>query len=299
MGITAITAVTNAAGALGNLILVTPQTVIGYQPQNASINGVLQPYTQPAILFHYEGEQTSTIESDITDHYVENNTPVQDHIALKPVMITTQGFIGDLNDLAPNAYFAAAQIAAEKLTILSAYTPALSATALLAYNEAVFAYNTVNNLADSAVATWNSINGETGGESVITGSTFTSESNQSPQQKYYQQFYGYWNSRALFTVQTPWAIFTDMAIMSIKAIQGADTTTITDFECTFKQIRYASVLDDTSVYANPNNAQTRLSQQIGAPGGGAVNTGTSVATPATSTLSSSLSTGIPTVPAVQ
>lgn len=299
MAITAITAVTNAAQTLGNLILVTPQDVIGYQPQNASINGVLQPYTQPALLFHYEGEQTSSIESDITDHYVENNTPIQDHIALRPVTITTQGFVGDLNDLAPTPQFAAAQIAAEKLTIISAYTPALSATALNAYNQAVFAYNTANQLVDSAVAAWSSINGQDQGTTVIEGNSVFTQPNQTPQQKYYQQLYGYWNSRTLFTVQTPWAIFTDMAIVAIRAIQAADNNTITDFECTFKQIRYASVLEDTAVNANPNVAQGRLAQQVGAPGGGAVNTGTSVATPATSTFTGTLTTGVPTVPAVQ
>lgn len=34
-------------------------------------------------------------ESDITDHYVENNTAVQDHVSLKPLEFTVRGLIGE------------------------------------------------------------------------------------------------------------------------------------------------------------------------------------------------------------
>lgn len=259
-----ITAVTNSATALGNLILVTPQTVIGYQPQNQTG----QAYNAPPILFHYEGEQTATVESDITDHYTEDNTAIQDQIALKPVTITTQGFIGELNDLAPNAAFQAAQVAAAKLSIVGAYAPELSITAQLAYNEAFFAYQTAANLVNNAVSAYNSINGTPAGETVISGTGISSIPAQTQQQKYFQIFYGYWNSRTLFTLQTPWAIFTDMAIKSLRAIQSAETNVITDFEVTFKQIRYATILTEAFVSAN---TQTPLTQQSSAQ----VNTGTS------------------------
>jgi len=87
---------TTSMTALSNLALVVPQVAglfassanpkntVGYQPQNpqnllGQIGG-----GQPALLFHYEGEQRATIESDITDHYVEDNTAIQDQIALRP-----------------------------------------------------------------------------------------------------------------------------------------------------------------------------------------------------------------------
>lgn len=261
-GINAASITTNAAVALGNLILATPNTVLGYQPQNGPISQMPQ-YTQPSLLFHYEGENTSTIESDITDHYIEDNSSIQDQIALKPVIITTQGFIGELNDVPPNKFFQAAQLVAQKLTVLGAYTPALSTTALIAYNEALFAYQTVQNAANAAQSAWSSVSGSgSSGTSVIGGNGVTNEPNQSKQQQYYQLLYGYWLNRTLFTVQTPWAIFTDMAIKSIRAIQAADTVMISDFEVTFKQIRFAKVLAAATLYSNPTNAQTRSVNQI-------------------------------------
>src|SRR5437660_1633968 len=137
----ALSAISTGASALGNLLLVSPQSTVGYQPIAPANNNGSPSAQLPALLFHYEGENTAALESDITDHYVEDNTAIQDQIALRPVLITTQGFIGELNDIPPNKIFAAAYAAAQKLIAISAYTPALSTTALLAYNEALFAYS--------------------------------------------------------------------------------------------------------------------------------------------------------------
>lgn len=220
--------------ALGGILIASPQTTIGYQPQP---NPPLA--SQPALVFNYEGEQTATLSSDITDHYVEDNTAIQDQIALKPILITTHGFIGDLNDVPPNAALAVAQKAALALTPLSAYSPQLSITALNAYNAAVFAATVLQNTANTAVSAWNTINGN-GGLSVVNGTTTILEPNQTPQQQYFQQFLGYWNNRTLFTIQTPWCVFQNMAIQTLRAIQDETTKLVTDFEVTFKLIRFAS-----------------------------------------------------------
>src|SRR5579863_4903278 len=78
-----------------SVALVTPQTNVGYQPQNQDGQ---QP---PTLLFHYEAENTAQLQSDITDHFIEDNTAIQDQIALKPEKITVHGFIGELNDVFP------------------------------------------------------------------------------------------------------------------------------------------------------------------------------------------------------
>lgn len=208
---------TTTATALANLILVQPKD-IGILPKLP--NG-------QSFLFHYNGEETVTLKSDITDHYIEDNTALQDQIALRPEMITTHGYIGELNDILP-ALLEPLKFAANKLTVISAYTPGLSLTALRLYNQATLAYATVSALADSAVSAWNFI---TGGNNKPA---------QNKQQKAFQQFYGYWRNRTLFTIQTPWAIFDNMAIDTLRAVQGEDTRVITDFEITFKAIRIAT-----------------------------------------------------------
>lgn len=231
--------ITTAATALSNLILVSPQSTIGYQPQSVPTNNGTTQQQPPALLFHYEGEQTAVLKSDITDHYIEDNTAIQDQIALRPEVITTHGYIGELNDIPPAA-LAAVQSVANKLTIINAYTPVLSATALLAYNTAFQLYQTATAAANSAVAAWSSLT-NTGGESVVGSAGITLQPNQNKQQTAFQQFYGYWRNRTLFTVQTPWAVFQNMAIDELHAIQDETTNVITDFQVTFKMIRVAQL----------------------------------------------------------
>jgi hypothetical protein len=278
--LSSLTPVTTTATALSNLILVSPQATIGYQPQNNPASPTNQQ--PPALLFHYEGEQVVSLESDITDHYIEDNTAIQDQIALRPITITTHGFIGELNDVAPPG-LATVQAIADKLTTIGAYLPALSVTALLAYTEAFQLYQVGLNAANSAISTWNAVSG-TNGESVINGQQLTKQANQNKQQSMFQQFFGYWNNRTLFTVQTPWAVFQNMAIKSLRAIQDAETNVITDFEVSFKVIRMAQSVTSAPV--------TSVQGRLGTQSAGATDLGTS--TPASSaSVTDSLSQNFP------
>jgi len=264
---------TTTATALSNLILVSPQATQGYQPISPSVLVGPQAPKPPALLFHYEGEQTAALESDITDHYIEDNTAIQDQIALRPVMVTTHGFIGELNDVVPiNSPIL--QAALQKLTVLTAYTPELTTAALIAYNQAFQAYQIGASAVNSAISAWSSING-TGGENVIGPGGISSNTvnifngqvanNQTKQQVAFQQFYAYWQARWLFTVQTPWAVFQNMAIQRMRAIQSAETNVITDFEVSFKMIRTAA-----SAVTTPAVMEGRAANQASGP----VNQGT-------------------------
>jgi len=262
----AISNAANTALGLSNLILVSPQSTIGYQAQNFPSwknDSSAQP---PAILFNYEAEQSVSLSSDVTDHYIEDNTAIQDQVALKPETITTSGFIGELNDVAPAALIPL-QTVAEKLVAIGAYAPQISETAAIAYAKAFQLYQVGSSLANSAVSSWASLTGG-GAQTVINGATtqqdITNQTNksQTKQQIYFQQFYGYWKNRTLFTVQTPWAVFQDMIIQSLRAVQDAETRMITDFEITFKLMRFASTQSVANIgLYNSNDAQGRLVSQ--------------------------------------
>ena len=45
--------------------------------------------------FHIQEQERIEFDSEITTHYVEDNRPVQDHIAHRPVMITVKGLQGE------------------------------------------------------------------------------------------------------------------------------------------------------------------------------------------------------------
>lgn len=243
---------TTALG-LGNLALVVPafkngfaQTK-GYQPKNPRGSDPKMPLKK-AFVFDYEGEQTLKFSSDITDYQIEDNTPVEDQIALKPIKITTKGFVSELNDIPPDFLLPVRDIA-QKLTVISAYAPAVSATALIAYNEALFAYQTAMSIANSAVSAWSSINGG------VSPSILDYFPNQSKQQIACGLFVGYWRQRTRFIVQTPWGIFDDMVIEDLHPIQSEDTQSYTTFEITFKQI----ITIKSAIADDINNSQGRKS----------------------------------------
>jgi hypothetical protein len=235
VNLTALSPITTSAIALSNLILVNPQTDAGIlaQPRTS------EAFTPKKFLFNYYGEQAVTLESDITDHYVEDNTALQDQIALRPEIITGHGFIGELTDIAPEI-LQSLKVAADKLTVIGGYTPDLTTTGLIAYNNAVQVYQVAQLATQSAVNAWSSIGPTV--ETQIGNAIFAQGNVQSKQQIAFQMFYGYWKERRLFTVQTPWAVFQNCALKTVRAVQDAESNTITDFEVTFKPINYAKTV---------------------------------------------------------
>lgn len=262
--ITALAPITTTATSLSNLVLVVPQLIgaftnqtVGYQPQTGIANSSNPTQSLPALLFHYEGEQTVTIDSDITDHFIENNSSLQDQIAIKPTIITTHGFIGELNDISPIPNINI-QSLLSKLSILGSYTPSLTVTALNAYNDAFQAYQVGANLVNSAVSAWGSVSSLAGnssfsetvignnGLSVSSANNTQNKLTQNKQQLAFQQLFAYQTNRTLFTIQTPWAVFQNCAILHLRAIQEGDTNVISDFELSFKQLRFASTSNISS-----------------------------------------------------
>ena len=247
-----------SALSAGNLIAVTPQNVNKYTPTPTLIFGFTVP-NSPSLTFHYETENAITLKSDITDHYVEDNTAIQDQIALPPEVINVKGFIGELNDVAPKP-LQYLQTAANKLLIISDFTPRLSVTALNLYNSAFSIYQTTFSILNSAISAYN-----LGGELATIGSegVTTKGTSQNRQQTMFTQFYGYWRTKTLFTVQTPWAQFTNCAIESLIAHQGEDTTQITDFEINFKVMRFASIGITSFTAQGRLDAQSALIADLG------------------------------------
>lgn len=288
VNLSAISGATTTATSLSNLLLVTPNSNKGIQPQNVNVNVPYTPYNPnngtnsqqpPAILFNYEGENTVTLESDITDHYVEDNTSVADQISLRPELITTSGFVGELNDVVP-PLLSPLKFIADKLFTISAYVPVISETALIVYNEAFLAYQIAKNLVTTAVSAWSALAGDT----TQTVNGLIVPRNMTQQQKYFIQFYTYWQQRTLFTVQTPWAIFPNCAIKSLRAIQDPETRVITDFEVTFKVMRFAKTITKT-------NLATGYQGRATAQASGLVNNGVSTPVSAGELTDESLVTG--------
>ena len=236
VNLSALSSISNTAQSLSNLVLVNPQINPGFQPEGVSA---------PKFVFDMEAENSLSLEADITDHYAEDNKALQNHIARRPEMYSVSGFVGELNDLNEDVP-EELKIAASKLQLISNYSPELSRSALRLLNSAAQTYAIAKLVKNSAVSTWKSLSGDR-------------NSPQNKQQAAFQMFYGYYEKNTLFTVQTPWASFSNMAIKSLRATQDENTKFITGFEIQFKKMRFASTKILETVYSE--NIQGRSADQ--------------------------------------
>lgn len=229
---------TRAANALSNVITVTPEPS-GYQIQPLNEN----ENAQPKFLFHYEGDNMLELSSEITDHPIERNESIHDHIALKPEVVSVEGFIGELNTITPEPLVNIRR-AVEKLTALGGYTPQVSAFAQRAYNLADQAYRTASTLSDAAASGWRT------------------EPIANEQQKAFNFFYAAYRDRRLFTLQTPWAVLTNMAIQNCRSIQEDRNAHVSSFQIDFKKLRF---VEEPQFDFIERGTQGRLTQQSAQP----------------------------------
>ena len=174
-------------------------------------------------------EHKVELTSDITDHFVEDNSTIQDQIAIKPLKFTLRGFVGEVvvEDAEPKSTI---QELTEKLTIINSYIPVVTGAARQ-LNSLITNRNsntTVENLTSSI------------GTGVDLFQAFK-ELNppEGKQAQAYNFFKALWKAKQLVSVDTPFGFVKDMAIENITAVQG-NNSYITDFSITLKEFRTAS-----------------------------------------------------------
>lgn len=202
--------------------------------------------------FHIPDEQMITLESEITDNYLENNVAVQDHIALKPVKISLRGFEGEIS-YSPKSILTTATKVTEVLGLVVRYLPK------------------IQRLDEQLDKTYR---GLTGRDKSSATDNFLNLYNL------YKEFQNLWsltkaqaraflffealrNSRAIFSVATQYRRYDNMVIETIKAVQTGQTRDISDFTLTFKQLNFTSSKTLKEVSAERREAQTSLSASKG------------------------------------
>ena len=174
-------------------------------------------------LFNIVTDDAVDLESDITDHYIENNTAIQDHIALKPEVISVRGLVAELSGIQPVQGTLSQQPNA--LPAIPSYSPE-------------FTDGTVQTMVQSE-AEPERIQASISDSQSLFGyynSRAPQEPNQTKQSYIFGYFYQLWKGRQLFSVETPWGIWNNMAILSLNATQGEDTRTVSDIRIQFKRI---------------------------------------------------------------
>lgn len=194
--------------------------------------------------FNCPQSEQVTMQSEITDHYIDINRPVQDHIALRPVTITLTGLQGEY-------FYSVNQIedilakVVPTLSLVKQFLPKLTtATEQIKFGKKILNENLKGAAAYTAVfdkrlsfndkfrTVWDVFNGEDLFKEFQD--IFKLKSSQTRAFLFFQAM---WKSRARFTVETTWRRYDNMAITDVIPLrdQNAD---ITEFTVKFKQINY-------------------------------------------------------------
>lgn len=213
------------------------------------------------ILFDIKMTDNISLSAQITDHYAEDNTYLQDHVAIQPMVITLVGKIGEL-----------VYTRAEAIQFLKAMSDRLlplgilNPTQGLKAQQALAAYELVNNTLSSVMKNYTTLSDLIDGKDTLNF-----------QQKAYAQLEALFLGRSLISVETPWRTFENMVIESISVDQDETTTMETTFTVTFKQMRFVEVKSveakmvgrTAAQISSPTNRGTQRGKTVDTKGSGA------------------------------
>lgn len=231
---------------------------------NQYVVSPLNAFGLAGFVFDIMGEARAELTNEITDHYVENNSVVQDHISVKPKRVVLRNYVGEVvSPAAGSSVSSTVNTVTQKLTQLTAFLPSLAAGA----QQAQTIYTDSQSGALS-IPTGQSIQAAAGAAANLYGlvqNLITSQNNK--QQAAYQFFKAMRDTRQLFAIQTPFEFMTNMAIESIVAIQPEESQYISNFVITLKEIRMASTTT-TAVAGSSGTSTPAGSLPVSSNGGG-------------------------------
>ncbi len=234
--INAITGLTtNSVSSLQALIF--PQKGINEDidpttPQNVGITAIYNGKKE-GFVFDLKEDYRLSLNSDITDHYVENNRAIQDHIALKPITIEVSGKVSEVNLNTPYDEEEDIDFAKKALNAVDSYYNRLGSLPQFAPN----IINQARDITNTAKGVY---------DTYKTFSSFvkkaSGEQQQTRQSKIVSRFRDYWVNRTKFVIVTPFCVLENMYILDFSANQPKNTKYVTEIKIKFKQIREAEVI---------------------------------------------------------
>lgn len=213
--------------------------------------------------FHIPESERIKMESDITDHYTDTNTVVQDHIARKPVQISLTGLQGEYF-YSVNQIEDTLALVVPTMKLCKQFIPKLSAATVqtkLAWQKnktdmhglaAYYAgFDKSVPLSQKFSSTWNNLNG------VDLFKLFQEIYKlKSAQTRAFLYLQAMWLSNKPFTVETSWRRYDNMLIQSLVPSRD-NNADITEFTVTFKQMNFTQ-----SQYTDLKNVAKLTRQQL-------------------------------------
>lgn len=204
--------------------------------------------------FHVPQSEQVKMESEITDHFMDNNSVLQDHIARKPVTITLNGLQGDYF-YSVNRIEDALALITPTLSLVKQFLPKLRNITMqlhLKKTSAKYTYNQKTGQLEIKIEA-NKQNFNAVDMFKIFQEMYKLKSAQT---RAFFFFDAMWKSKALFSVETSWKRYDNMCIQNLIPIRDKNAD-ITEFNITFKQISRAQ-----TKYEDLKNAAGRTRQQL-------------------------------------
>lgn len=206
--------------------------------------------------FHVPENEQVKMQSEITDHYIDTGSAVQDHIARRPIVITVRGYQGEY-------YYTVHPIenmiskVVPVLALVKEFKPKLDpVTERIKKRREELALIQLSKDGKKYTKTY---------ENKILDKEFNAVDLfklfqdlyklKSAQTRAFYFFQALWESEALFSVETRWKRYDNMGIQDITPL-GDNNADITDFSVSFKQISIT-----TSKVENIKNVAGRLKEQ--------------------------------------
>lgn len=219
----------NALNQVQNITTFNPSQFV-----DSKISALLSPKGAKGIVgweFDIPKTEDIRISADITDHYTENNSFLNDHIIIKPIEITLTGYIGELvfrpNPTLINSILAGAVSFSMMANFISNYTPSQMAK-IEKINNIVTA-----NVSNVALITQQTINVVT----KLRGEGFQ----KTKQEIAYTELKSMMIKKQFLTVQTPWQYFDNLVIKELSFSQDESSNDYSDISITLKEIRISEV----------------------------------------------------------
>lgn len=226
-------------------------------------NWLVKPATAEGIygfVFDYEGETTLQADADITDHYTEQNTFFQDHVALKPLEVTMRGYAGEIVHEAPQGVAGLLGNLTNKLTVVDAllgkYTPQATQKIKQALTKATLVVNRVDD----------AINRAQNLVRLVGGSPATSRIEQA-----FSKLMALRDTAQVFTLVSPWGLLAGrdgpraFVIKRLAFVAEDETKNWLDIMVGMREIRFADVVGSgsgqTPEVSKANNAGRAIPQR--------------------------------------
>lgn len=212
--------------------------------------------------FNVPQNEQVRFENEITDHYVESNYAIQDHIARKPVVITLSGLVGDYF-YSVNQIEDMLALITPTITLVREFIPQIRS--VIQRKKIDFANEQKQKIVKQENGSYKVlVNGKEYEYEFNTMDLFSLFQSlyklKSPQTRAFIFFEALWKSGARFSVETTWKRYDNMVVQSVtpKRDNNAD---ITEFSIVCKQMEFTSSKVET-IDEYKNRVQLQKAQTV-------------------------------------